>query len=199
MEYKKEGKIGDYLYMADKDGGTFNAGIVIDIKDGKIITKDADGKKHQYSVNNKKIIGFVDGPAVDQEPIPDDVIKPNDSDIYYSVKEGDSLNKIADRYNTDVATLQGLNKISNPESIQPGEKILLPDTAADQEPAEVFTGIVTTKKYSLNVRSGAGPQYPVVKKLPKGSYVKLSTAGEGWYRLADKSGFVSANLITRAV
>lgn len=59
MEYKKEGKIGDYLYM----NNIGNVGVVTDIKDGKIFTLDAEGKKHQYSVNNKKIIGYSDNVA----------------------------------------------------------------------------------------------------------------------------------------
>lgn len=47
-------------------------------------------------------------------------------DKYYTVKEGDSLSKIANRYNTSVAKLLLLNpKITNPHLIYPGDVIRL--------------------------------------------------------------------------
>lgn len=64
--YKKDGKIGDVLFMENKDGKITDAGIVTDFKDGKIITKDADGKKHQYSGDNKKIVGFLGEEKADE-------------------------------------------------------------------------------------------------------------------------------------
>ena len=47
-------------------------------------------------------------------------------DKYYTVKEGDCLSKIADRYNTSVVKLILLNpKIKNPNLIYPGDVIRL--------------------------------------------------------------------------
>ena len=47
-------------------------------------------------------------------------------DKYYTVKAGDSLSKIADRYNTSVVKLLLLNpKITNPHLIYPGDVIRL--------------------------------------------------------------------------
>ena len=43
---------------------------------------------------------------------------------FYTVKEGDSLSRIADRYNTSVVKLILLNpKIKNPNLIYPGDVI----------------------------------------------------------------------------
>ena len=45
-------------------------------------------------------------------------------DKYYTVKEGDCLSKIADRYNTSVVKLMLLNlHIKNPNLIYPGDLI----------------------------------------------------------------------------
>eukprot|EP00239_Pterosperma_sp_CCMP1384_P001284 CAMPEP_0197847634 /NCGR_PEP_ID=MMETSP1438-20131217/6656_1 /TAXON_ID=1461541 /ORGANISM="Pterosperma sp., Strain CCMP1384" /LENGTH=100 /DNA_ID=CAMNT_0043459607 /DNA_START=104 /DNA_END=406 /DNA_ORIENTATION=+ len=45
------------------------------------------------------------------------------------VKKGDSLYKIAEKYNTTVPDLVKLNKISNKEMIFPGDKIILSEAA----------------------------------------------------------------------
>lgn len=162
MEYKKEGNIGNALYMESKDGGSYNAGIVSDIKDGKVIVLDADGKKHQYSVNNKKIIGYWE--AVKDKPSSMADIAPKSPVIFPASSE--------EKINEEEIT-------TNPET-----------------KLEVFTGIVNTIKYSLNVRAGAGKQFRVIKTLPKGSKIELYTEKvDGWYKLADGSGYVDANLI----
>ena len=164
-DYKKEGKIGDALYMEGKDGGTFNAGIVTDFKDGKIVTKDADGKKHQYSEDNKKIVGFIsfdndDEPTTIADTAP---TKPTDAPI-------SSVNNKDRKFTTN---------------------------HADAIP-EAFVGIVDTTASKLNVRAGAGKEFDVIGKLDRGQKVSLTDAEEGWYKLADGSGFVMASYIKRS-
>lgn len=128
---------------------------------------------------------------------PSETVKPNISDTYYIVKKGDTLSGIAKKYGTDVRTLQSLNNIANPNLIYPGNKIYLPQDSS--ETPETFTGIVNTNKDPLNVRVGAGTSYRVIKQLPKGSSVELyKKEYSGWYRLADKSGYVSKNFIIEA-
>lgn len=63
---------------------------------------------------------------------------------------------------------------------------------------KTFIGIVNTVQYPLNVRKGAGMNYAVVRTLPKGSKVELMNAAQGWYKLANGSGFVSAKYIIKA-
>lgn len=154
MEYKKEGNIGDILVM----DGIGEAGVVSDLKDGKVITLDSDGKKHQYSVNNKKIIGYKE--AVKDKP-------------------------------SSMADIAPKSPASSEEKINEEKLTTNPETEL-----EIFTGIVNTIKYSLNVRAGAGKQYRVVNTLPKGSKIELYTEKvDGWYKLTDGSGYVDANLI----
>jgi LysM repeat protein len=49
---------------------------------------------------------------------------------YGSVRDGDTLSKIAKRHGTTAETLIKLNKIKNPSLIRPGQKLLLPGKAA---------------------------------------------------------------------
>lgn len=47
----------------------------------------------------------------------------NDNKVYYIVKKGDNLTKIAKKYNTSVAKLVALNKIKNQNFIKIGQKL----------------------------------------------------------------------------
>ena len=50
-------------------------------------------------------------------------LKTNDSNIVYTVKKGDTLSEIAQKYNTSVSELVRLNNIQNPNLIYVGDKI----------------------------------------------------------------------------
>ena len=68
---------------------------------------------------------------------------------------------------------------------------------AGQE-APTWLGIVNTRKDPLRVRSNRGLNYPVIKLLPRGSMVELvGDPVDGWYKMADGSGWVSAQFIGR--
>ena len=72
---------------------------------------------------------------------------------------------------------------------------------SSQKPApasDTFTGIVATNKSRLNIRAGAGTNYAVIGTLAKGERVQLKNGSSGWYKLADRNGYVSANYIKRA-
>lgn len=157
MEYKKEGNIGDILVM----DGIGEAGVVSDFKDGKVITLDADGKKHQYSVNNKKIIGYKE--AVKDKP--------------------SSMADIAPKSPV-------IAPVSSDKKINEEELTTNPETKL-----EAFTGIVNTNKPYLNIREGAGFSYKVIGKLSRGSKNTFIFDSDGWYRLADRDGYVSASFI----
>lgn len=46
-----------------------------------------------------------------------------DSSVYYTVKPGDTLSEIAERFGTSYQKLQRLNRISNPDLIYPGQQL----------------------------------------------------------------------------
>ncbi|MGL4771941.1 MAG: LysM peptidoglycan-binding domain-containing protein [Clostridium sp.] len=50
---------------------------------------------------------------------------PSPSPVYYTVKSGDTLSGIAERYGTTVQKLVSLNGISNPNLIYPGQKLII--------------------------------------------------------------------------
>lgn len=113
---------------------------------------------------------------------------------FYIVVKGDTLSGIARRFNTTVDRLAQINGIKNINVIRIGQKIILPEDAEDK--GETWFGVVNTHSDPLNVRFGKGTNYRVVKQLQKGSMVELrGEAVDGWYQLADGSGYVSAKLI----
>lgn len=93
----------------------------------------------------------------------------------YTVVRGDSLSGIAQRYNTSWQTLAGLNGISNPNVIYPGQKIKLPGGAAPANP------------------QGGSKTYTV--KSGDNLSVIASKFGTSWQRLAQINGIADPNRI----
>ncbi|MGL5693481.1 MAG: LysM peptidoglycan-binding domain-containing protein, partial [Peptostreptococcaceae bacterium] len=60
-------------------------------------------------------------PKPKPEPTPKPKPVPNSKYITYIVKKGDSLSKIASRYNTSVESIVKLNKIKDPNKIYVGQ------------------------------------------------------------------------------
>lgn len=52
----------------------------------------------------------------------------NGTCFVYTIKKGDCLSVLADRYHTTVKTLCEINHISNPDLIITGNKLLIPQT-----------------------------------------------------------------------
>ena len=76
--------------------------------------------------NSYKFLGFIYNPAVDVTPIPP-IPDPGCGDIIYIVKPGDTLSGIAQKYDTTYQELARYNNISNPNLIQVGQKIRIPN------------------------------------------------------------------------
>jgi formylglycine-generating enzyme required for sulfatase activity len=53
--------------------------------------------------------------------------------LKYSVKKGETLNAIADKYSVDIAIVQSLNRIDAPDLIQVGQEILIPSEITDED------------------------------------------------------------------
>ena len=120
----------------------------------------------------------------------------------YIVKAGDTLSKLAGEWGCSVDDIASLNHIIDKDLIIIGDKLLIPDAKSDisESPVipQIWVGIVATKHDPLRVRKGAGFNYSTVKLLPKGAEVNFVGENEnGWYKLADGSGYVFADLITR--
>lgn len=187
-----------------------HTGIVIDVKEGKVHTIEGNSgdavKKHSYALTNKKIAGYgrpmykeeeetiADSAPVAPTPAPvseksDD--KKSNEEIAREVLDGKWGNG-ADRKNR--LTKAGYDY----DSVQKIVNQLVAKKPVASSDAKTFIGVVNTIQYPLNVRSGAGKQYRIVKTLPKGSSVELySGKVNGWYKLADGSGYVASNLIKK--
>lgn len=58
----------------------------------------------------------------------------------YTVKAGDTLSEIAEKFGTTVSKLVGLNDISNPDLIYPGQKLII-----SKGNSKIFIGVVVVK------------------------------------------------------
>lgn len=215
----KEPKPGDQIFFGPIANSN-HTGIVTKVEDGRVYTVEGNSgnavKAHSYALTNTKINGYgrprwtaesvqTPEPVKDPEPEKPETTKPNEHDVYYTVKPGDTLSKIAGMFKTTVPELQAINKIANVNLIYPGQMILLPkgktEPATVEPPAEprTFIGRVNTNRLPLNVRAGRGTGYKVTRQLAKGSTVELFREKKnGWFQLTDGSGFVSANYIVEA-
>lgn len=212
-QFKDKPEPGDQIFFFS-NGEINHTGIVSKVDDKKVYTIEGNSgnavKSHSYAFDNKRIAGYgrplweddqeEEKPKEQEGSAPVvEVIKPNNSDEYYIVKKGDTLSGIAKRFNTTVNEIRAINRISNINLIYPNQKILLPQKSSGTG-TKTFIGIVNTIKYPLNVRKGQGVQYSVIKQLQKGSKVELidQVSTNGWYKLADGSGYVSRTYIRRS-
>lgn len=202
--YKKAGRFfdkpeaGDQIFFYDNKGEINHTGLVTKVNDKKVYTVEGNSgnavKAHSYALDNKKIAGY-GRPKWNEEtntaptPVPvieKPVAKKSNEEIAREVINGkwgngnDRKNRLT-KAGYDYAAIQSIvNQLVAKK----------PDT---------FTGIVNTIKDPLRVREGAGTQFRILRLLPKGSKIELySDKFNGWYKLADNSGFVAANLITKS-
>lgn len=68
---------------------------------------------------------------------------------------------------------------------------------AEKKPT-VQAYIVATQKDNLNIRSGRSKDTAILGTLPKGSRVEISEVKNGWAKLANRNGYVSAEYLKKA-
>jgi len=133
----------------------------------------------------------------------------------YTVKSGDTLSKIASAHNVagGYQALAKLNGISNPNIINVGQKITIPDSKTGSSTTSTSTtstsstsssssssstsspGLTTEIKVgtsSLNIRSGPGTGHSVIGSLKTGAKVTYIKEVNGWLQITDpKAGYIS--------
>lgn len=190
-------------------GGDINhTGIVTKVDDKKVYTTEGNSgdmvKDHSYNKDgNKKIAGYgrprwkeEASSVADTAPTKPELIQKPQNDAQKSLEElareiidgkwgnGKERQKRLADAGYDYAKVQAkVNEIL---------------AAKKPQASDVFTGIVNTSKNKLNIRSGAGTNYPIIGTLTKGSKVNLKNGTAGWYKLADRAGYVSANYIKKS-
>lgn len=214
-QFDNNTSVGDQIFFYDSKGEINHTGIVCKVEGGYVYTvegnSDNEVKTHRYATSNKKIAGY-GHPAWKEEaetiadtaptkPVTEAPQKPENTIL----KSEDEIAReiIAGKWGNGAERKQRLTEAGyNYESVQAlVDKYLnqtQPFTSNHAPASDTFIGIVNTVKYRLNVRTGAGMNYPVIKTLGKGSKVELyNKTVNGWYRLADESGYVVGNLIKK--
>lgn len=111
----------------------------------------------------------------------------------YTVRRGDTLYEIAQKFDTTVATLQKTNRLKSPNIIRTGQTLIVPSKPAKPLPDPVTYG--RSKEDDLAVVSGD----KVITGLSKGSrFVVLARDGDKFkVKLADgKTGWIRADAVT---
>jgi LysM repeat protein len=118
-------------YQYEKAGSLINMAYVL-IKSGDSLSKIA--KEHGVDINSIKKVKYEEIPNKNNIAVGDVVIIPTSkvviaqktaapAPVYYTIKSGDSLTKLAQKYNTTLAKIQAWNNIKNPNFIKVGQKL----------------------------------------------------------------------------
>jgi uncharacterized protein YraI len=108
------------------------------------------------------------------------------------VQRGETLYRIARQYGITVAELQARNSISNPNRIYAGQQLCIsggfvPPSVPATPPNNTWDniGIVTARR--LNIRTGPGMQFLIVRRAEQGEGLRLvgRTDNSRWYQVLD--------------
>lgn len=125
------------------------------------------------------------GGTISTDKVEDIVEEKEDTDIMYTVVEGDTLSKIADQYGITVDTLTSLNLIEDINKIKVGQILKI------QQVIDFYLVRVTANV--LNIRAGAGTSYNVIGTITNQEvYTVVETVGT-WGRLKSGMGWISLN------
>lgn len=111
----------------------------------------------------------------------------------YTVKKGDTLNKIAKTYGMSVADLKKLNNLKN-DTIHIGQVLKVKKAVSQTPSTPVVTPVKTTTKIvnvqtSLNVRSTASTNGKVLGSLKKNAKVEVVATTGDWSKIKYGNGF----------
>jgi LysM repeat protein len=118
-QYEKEGSLNNMAYVL--------------VKSGDNLSKIA--KEHGVDINSIKRVKYEEIPNKNLISVGDVVIVPSSGKViaaatkpaaapqYYTVAPGDSLTKLAQKYNVTLAKLQAWNNIKNANLIRVGQKL----------------------------------------------------------------------------
>lgn len=100
--------------------------------------------------------------------------RPMAGKVEYVIKSGDSLSKIAAKFNCPVLLIQKANRISDPMKIRPGDRLILPDHPD-------FSVLVSKSQNTLSLLLGGR----LFKKYSVGTGIHSKTP-VGTFRITDK-------------
>lgn len=97
-----------------------------------------------------------------------------------TVKSGDTLFSIANKYNLSVNDLKTMNKLSD-NTIKVGQTLVVSNTTVSTSPTvqKEYRNVVGAEL--LNVRKGPSTSYGIVGTLKKNTEVEVLSSSAGWY------------------
>lgn len=223
--YKQAGRFFDKPEVGDQIffyvGGDINhTGIVTKVDDKKVYTTEGNSgdmvKDHSYNKEgNKKIAGYgrpmwkeesqtiADTAPTKPTPVGDPVAinpKPIQKPQNAAQKSLDDIAKeiIAGKWGNGTERQRRLTEAGYDYAKVQAKVNEILAAKKPEASSDTFYGIVNTTKSKLNIRAGAGTNYPILGTLEKGKKVQLKNGSSGWYKLADRNGYVSANYIKKA-
>lgn len=105
-------KVGDQIFYG-KTGDEAHTGLVIEVSDGSVYTIEGNVQNQvlllRHAIDDKTIVGY-GRPKYEK----------NDPNVVYVVKTGDTLDKIAEQYDTTAEKIAKENGITNPNFITTG-------------------------------------------------------------------------------
>lgn len=209
--YKNAGRFFDTPEVGDQiffiSGGEINhTGVVTKVDDKKVYTVEGNSgdavKAHSYNkVGNKKIAGYGRPRWKEEaETIADTApTKPIQKPQNEAKKSLDELAReiIAGKWGNGKERQKKLTEAGYDYAAAQAKVDEILAAKKPQAASDTFTGIVATNKSKLNIRAGAGMNFPIIGTLAKGEKVQLKNGSSGWYKLADRNGYVSANYIKK--
>lgn len=176
--YKKKGqfytnnpKPGDQIFFGTSISNCSHTGIVEKVDSSKVHTIEGNTSdqvaRRSYALNSSKIVGY-GRPKYDTETSSDTatVTTPTENTggeestgyTVYTVVNGDTLSGIAAKYGTTYQVLAAYNGISNPNIINVGQKIKIPNATAEAwTPAVGDTVIYNGTRHYANANAVTGP------------------------------------------
>ena len=141
---------------------------------------------------------------------------PEPTTTEYVVVKGDTLTKIAKKFNTTVSAIVALNGLNNPNLIVVGQKLKITlekpttqnspisapntgtsNTGTSNKPKSLYA-IVNTNHSALNMRTKASMTGDIICAIPKGTKIELvAMTNNDWYqvRYNGKTGYCSTKYL----
>ncbi|NRD76929.1 LysM peptidoglycan-binding domain-containing protein [Bacillus sp. BRMEA1] len=130
----------------------------------------------------------------------------NAATITYTVKSGDTLSAIANKYNVSLTSLESANKMTNSSVINVGQVLTIPSTSTTTTATNITSSTVTYTVYTgttaitaaTSLYASPSTSAKIVKALPKGSKWKIyGYRSDGWYNLGP--GWVKASCTSTSI
>lgn len=214
--YTSSPKPGDQIFFGTSISNCTHTGIVEKVTGSKVYTIEGNTSNQvarcSYSLNSSKIVGYgrpnydaeaeADaGTSSDATPSEGTSGAENVGYTTYTVVKGDTLSGIAAKYNTTYQTLAAYNGISNPNLINIGQKIKIPNAKTAWEPSigdAVFynADVHYVSSSALTGTSCKPGKARITAIYPKGRHpyhlIRISGGGSTVYGWVDAGSFTKA-------